>query len=83
MDDVKQLSFDPKKVLFKVREIYGVERIYPVCENAKRFLRLTGRKCLTRLDLSEIVALGFRVVQVTSPAQCFVCSEEAKDEVQS
>tara|TARA_R110002020_G_scaffold43645_1_gene126577 strand:- start:1080 stop:1295 length:216 start_codon:yes stop_codon:yes gene_type:complete len=57
---------DDRKVHFNVREIYGVERIYPACENAKLFLKMTGRKCLTRQDLGRIVELGFRVIQVSS-----------------
>ena len=65
-----------RKVHFKTREVYGVERIYPVCDNAKLFVKLTGRKCLTRQDLAKIVELGGRVVQMTDPIGSCVCNTD-------
>ena len=49
------------QVIVRVREVYGVERIYPVNENAQRFADLTRKKTLDRADLHDIKALGFNV----------------------
>jgi len=48
-------------VIVRVREVYGVERIYPVNDNAQRFADLTRKKTLDRVDLRDIKALGFNV----------------------
>lgn len=45
----------------KVRNVYGVERIYPVCESADIFTRLTGQKTLSRESIALIKKLGFSV----------------------
>ena len=44
-----------------VKDIYGVERIVPVNDNAKTFTRLTGRKTLKRSDIDLIKYLGFDI----------------------
>ena len=44
-----------------VKDIYGVERIIPINDNAKTFTRLTGRKTLKRSDIDEIKYLGFDI----------------------
>jgi len=49
------------QVIVRVREVYGVERIYPVNDNAQRFADLTRKKTLDRADLHDIKALGFNV----------------------
>ena len=49
------------QVIVRVREVYGVERIYPVNETAQRLADLTRKKTLDRVDLRDIKALGFNV----------------------
>ena len=44
-----------------VKDIYGVERIVPVNDNAKTFTKLTGRKTLKRSDIDLIKYLGFDI----------------------
>ena len=44
-----------------VKDIYGVERIIPINDNAKTFTRLTGRKTLKRSDIDLIKYLGFDI----------------------
>jgi hypothetical protein len=43
------------------RNVYGVEKFYPVDETAQRFAQLTGTKTLCRKDLFVIKALGFKI----------------------
>ena len=49
------------KLIVKVREVYGIERIYPVSENAKLFANIAGKKTLDSADIYRIKQLGFDV----------------------
>ena len=54
-------------IVVKIRNVYGNERIYPVCETANAFAELAGTKTLTRRHVEIIKRLGFTidVVDVT------------------
>ncbi len=54
------------EILVCVRNVYGNELIYPVCEKAKLFAKLAGRKTLSLADVQTIEALGF-TVRVEAP----------------
>jgi hypothetical protein len=49
------------KIQVTVRDIYGLQTIYPACDVAKLFARLAGTKTLTRHALETIKALGYQV----------------------
>ncbi len=53
------------QITVKVKNVYGVDRIYPVCEKAKLFLELTGNKTFSGLDIETIKRLGFEVLTET------------------
>ena len=44
-----------------IKNVYGNELIYPVCDKAKAFTLLSGRKTLSRRDIEIIETLGFSV----------------------
>jgi len=48
-------------VIVKVREVYGVERIYPVSDSAQLFADIAGKKTLDSADIHRIKQLGFEV----------------------
>lgn len=50
-----------RTVMLQIRFSYGVERIYPMNEDAKRFAELCGRKTLSPPDVILITKLGFKV----------------------
>lgn len=50
-----------------IRNVYGVEKIYPICETAKLFTNLLGQTTLTQDDVRNIKALGYSF-EVVSPA---------------
>jgi hypothetical protein len=50
----------------KIENKYGRDRIYPVCDTGKLFLRFRGVKCLSKEDINTIKALGF-TVEVVAP----------------
>ena len=49
-----------KQITYKLREVYGNRRAYPVSDEAVFLARLTGTKTLRRSDLVNIVSLGFQ-----------------------
>ena len=49
------------KITVYIKSVYGQPRIYPVCDKAKAFARLTGNKCLTKSQIEIIESLGFQV----------------------
>lgn len=62
MDSINEK--EEKEVRVMVRSVFGVERIYPVCENANIFTRLTGQKTLSHESIKAIRELGFTVTVV-------------------
>ena len=53
------------KIEITVKNVYGVERIFPVNETALIFARIIGRKTFDEAHLSLIRSLGYVVEQVT------------------
>ena len=43
----------------KIKNVYGVERIYPACDMSEKLTLLTGRKTFDSQDLSIIKSLGY------------------------
>ena len=54
------------KITVEIKNVYGVDRIYPVCDKAKAFTRLTGNKTLSDVDIATIKSLGFEI-EVKTP----------------
>lgn len=52
---------DMKSITVQVRDVYGVAKIYPVCETAQLFAALTGGKTLRPQDLEIIKRLGYTI----------------------
>lgn len=49
------------QITVQVRNIYGVQTIYPVCSKAQLLARIAGTKTLTREAVSSIKSLGYTV----------------------
>jgi len=47
-----------------MRETYGVERIYPACDTANIFTRLTRQKTFSHENIAAIRELGYTVIVV-------------------
>lgn len=57
-----QSPFTPSpRILIALKDVYGTQTIYPVCEAAKTFAAIAGTKTITRAVLDKIVALGYLV----------------------
>jgi hypothetical protein len=50
-----------KTIKVKLKTVYGVDRFYPVCENAKRFALLTNTKTFNLNIISIIKQIGINV----------------------
>ena len=55
---------DDKILRVIVRNTYGVERIYPACDTANIFTRLTRQKTFSHENIALIKQLGYAVVVV-------------------
>ena len=50
-----------KTITVEIKYVYGTERIYPICENAKRFAMLTSTKTFNRNIIEVIKSLGCKI----------------------
>ena len=48
-------------IYVRVREVYGVAKLYPACATAKLLAKLAGHTTITHDDLKTIQALGYTV----------------------
>lgn len=49
------------KVHVKIKNVYGVEKIYPDCPISEIFAALTKSKTLSENDIDNIIKLGYGV----------------------
>lgn len=51
----------------QVRQVYGVDKIYPVNAAAETLAAIAGTKTLSRDDLANATKLGLTVIELTVP----------------
>jgi ATP phosphoribosyltransferase len=51
-----------KEIVVRIKNVYGVEKVYPVSPNAHLFTDIAGTTTLRPSDLKAIQELGYRVV---------------------
>jgi len=49
------------KLIVQIKNIYGVNRIYPVCTKSHSFARIAGLKTLQQPVIDEIKKLGYKI----------------------
>lgn len=49
----------------QVRRNYGVPTIYPMNDQARRIVKLTGKKTLSTSDVHDLMEIGFQVAWVS------------------
>lgn len=49
-------------ITIQIKQVYGRDTIYPVCEKAQIFAAMVGQKTLTHANLCSIEALGYQIV---------------------
>ena len=48
-------------ITIEIKNVYGEDRAYPVCEKAKLFTDIAGTKTLRPSDLNYIQQLGYKI----------------------
>lgn len=48
-------------ITVQIKNVYGNETIYPVCEKARLFAALAGTKTLTLVAIAQIKLLGYDI----------------------
>lgn len=49
------------KIQVQIKQVYGNETIYPVCDISKKFAALLGTKTLPRKAIQRIKDLGYSI----------------------
>ena len=49
------------KILITVKEIYGNQLLYPLCDTGKKLCKLLGTKTIPKDKIKELGSLGFEV----------------------
>ena len=55
----KMVNYMSTNLIVEKKNVYGVERVYPVCKKAKLFARISGNKTLLDEDRKLIAELGY------------------------
>jgi len=50
-----------KIITVQMRDVYGTEKVYPICDNAMQFASIAGTTTLTERVLKRIEALGYTI----------------------
>ena len=50
-----------KQITVQTRDVYGTEKVYPICDNAMQFASIAGTTTLTERVLKRIEALGYTI----------------------
>ena len=50
-----------KEITVQTRDVYGTEKVYPICDDALRFAAIAGTTTLTERVLKRIEALGYTI----------------------
>jgi hypothetical protein len=58
-----------ENIVVRIKTVYGVEKVYPVCAKAQLFADIAGTTTLRPSDLKAIQALGYGIqVEQKQPA---------------
>ena len=55
----KTVIYMSTSLIVEKKNVYGVERVYPICNKAKLFARISGNKTLLEEDRKLIKQLGY------------------------
>ena len=57
----EKLNKQSKSITVEIKNVYGVNQIYPVCDIAKIFASISGTKTLTAHTVLKIKELGYTI----------------------
>jgi hypothetical protein len=50
-----------QEITIEIKNVYGEDKAYPVCDKAKLFTDIAGTKTLRPCDLNYIQQLGYKI----------------------
>jgi hypothetical protein len=50
-----------QNITVEIRDVYGVAKVYPICERAKLFTAIAGTKTMLPEDIQRIQLLGYKI----------------------
>lgn len=53
------------EILVSVKNVYGNDLVYPMCDTGRKLAQLAGKKTLTHREIEIIKALGYTLKVVT------------------
>jgi hypothetical protein len=62
MDTITPGQHLERTITVALKDVYGITKIYPVCERARTFAALTGQKTLSDRHIEIIKGLGYTIV---------------------
>jgi len=68
-ESVIMMPADAMTITIRGKQVYGILKIYPVCDKAKIFAALTGKKTFDDDDITRIKSLGYRVLVEANPTE--------------
>jgi len=54
------------ELLIEIKNIYGREMVYPICEKSQLLTRLSGNRTLTEEAIAVIKRLGYTFITTTT-----------------
>jgi hypothetical protein len=54
------------ELLIEIKNIYGREMVYPICEKSQLLTRLSGNRTLTEEAIAVIKGLGYTFITTTT-----------------
>jgi hypothetical protein len=57
-----------RNLMVTVRNVYGVETVYPACDTSRLLCRLTGRKTFTHADIRTLQEIGYTFDVSSTPS---------------
>ena len=53
------------RIIVEIKNVYGNELVYPICDDAKLFAAIASAKTLTLDTLQKIKSLGYAIIVKT------------------
>ena len=70
VNEVSEVDTD-HQIILQIKNVCGIAKVYPVCQKAKVFARLTNKKTFSPNDLKSIAYLGFLIWFENVPTQSY------------
>ncbi len=70
------------EIKVRIKDVYGIPTIYPVCSAAMAFSRIAKTKTLTQATLAEIDHLGYEINVVPEEMESVIKSLNKKEDTE-